>query len=483
VDITKTDLELMSNLVFDSCITQELEFSGVHFLFSTLSTEVRRAIETKFRYKSNKQNISLVVKILANSIIAIDGEEVAKDELEFSLWRLNSKIILKFYEFYRQLDEKVSSISKYIDYYLETKESRSNWTVFKVCSRSNDLFFIRKLNQYQYYWIVMNVFKDQIEEEKRQWSRTEYMTNSICAYVNPKAYRKSKGEKSITDQFEQYEDKQKKDIVDKIEKGEKIVEVQQENQQQVHTAFTSWTKMSNETEEQHAARLEEMMKVSLSGEDSDNFDKIIREECMNSLYKNLIDRRKKILIEKEAFKKRNLSTDVFENEQTKKEDEELKKKGYYCEGISYLEIINRKEYMILSKKYKLQTFEKAMTEKLDIEKDVENFLKSLSKLPNIIEDDVEHQNDLDVGETKEPAVIGASHNEADSSNKAQSIYRNAAERAASMKIHVEPVNLLDQKKEKNNRISDALEARKNMKSFEKKDISEEDESLDVMRFD
>ena len=475
MNLTKSDLELVSHLIFDSCITSEFEFSGVFFLFKTLSTDERNSIELKFRHKTHKQNIVLVVNILTYSIVCIDGDVVDKKELEFKLWRMNSIIILKLYEFYQQLDKKVIEVSQFVDYYIESKESRSHWTVFKTCERTNNLFSLKKLNNYQYYWIVMNVFKDQLEEEKKLWGKVEYMTNSICAFVNPKAYNKVKGQIGVSEQFEKYENKDKQAIVEKLEKGESVSSSEQNTKKDI---FSSLQQLPGETEEQHIVRVDQMMHKCMSGEDVDEYDKVIRETEMNNLYEELIEKRQKICIEKEAYRRLGTSKDVLENERSINENKELSTKGYFFEDVSYFEIVNKKDYMGLNKKYKQEIFDKAMSAQFDLEKEIVMLLKKLSSFFGVNESNVEHQDDMKQCDIIDLTSKHVSQSQADISKVENVVYKNAAEQAANMNIDVKSVDLIQQKKEKINRVFDVLEQRKNNIN----NSLEDDEETDVMRF-
>ena len=464
--VTKNDLEVLSNLVFDSFITREMEFQGHHFIFRTLTTDEREDISRRYKYLSSKYNIYLVLEILSNCILYIDGYEF-KSEHKYLLDQLCSRIVLKFYDFYKSIDNELTEATKFIDYYIETRDSRNSWLVFKTCSRITEPFSIKKFNQYQYYWIVLNCFKDSFDEEKKNWTKTEFMTNSICAYVNPKAYRKSRG-RSITDQLDQNEDKSKQKIVEQLESGQ-AVSVEQSND-----IFSTLNRLPGETQEEHDIRMNTIMEKTLKGEMIDEHDRIVRAYEINQFRGYLREKRKQILVEKELFKRRGIvfdSSEVLDNEELKKQDEEDKKSDFYFGDFNYLEIVQMKDFAALPKTEKKKIFDEVMAESIDLEKEVGNFLNSLSQ---------ENKSSLETQVSEQPPVTmvegeeGTRDTQSDSSNER---FVTAAEKAAKMNVNVKNIDLMKQRRDKEDRFKKAIDQRRQVK-----EIKEEDQDLDVIRF-
>jgi hypothetical protein len=481
--VTKHDLEILSNLVFDSYTSQEVEFQSLHFVFRTLTSEEREDISRRYKYLSNKYNIHLVLEILSNSILFINGWKFIKSEHKHLLNKLSSRLVLKLYETYQKIDNESIEASRFIDYYVETRESRNMWAVFKTCSRITEPFAIRKLNQYQFYWIVMNSFKDSFEDEKRTWAKVEYMTNSICAFVNPKAFRRSKGQMGVVEQLEQHEDKTKQQVVEQLETGDVSKEVYQGSD-----VFSSMERQASESEEQHENRVNVLMERTLKGELTDEHDRIVRQSELEFFKKFLREKRIQVLVEKELYKRQGMrfdSVEVLENDSLKKQFEEDKKKGFYYEDFSYLEIVRMKDFAAVPKKEKIEAFEEVMCEPIDVEKEVEYFLKSLSKQSSDGEN-IEKEDGLEtqVNEQEHVTMVQTESEsrmtESDSSEGVD-VIRTAAERAAKMNVNVKGVDLMQQRQDKIKRVENAMEQRR--QAFDGPDDDKPDDDLDVMRFD
>jgi len=463
--VTKHDLDILSNLVFDSYVVREFEIVEYFFTIRSLTTKERESISRKFRHLSSKYNIKLVLEILSSAILYVNGFDFDKEKHQFFLSKLNSRLILKIYSKYQELDSEVSNSSKFIDYYIETKESRNMWTVFKTCSRVQEPFSIRSFNQYQFYWIVMNVFKDSLEEEKRSWSKVEYMTNSICAFVNPKAFRKSNGD-SIVEQLERHEDKSKQKVIEELEGNleKKVVET--------NDVFSSMERLPDETEEQHEERVNVLMEKTLKGELIDEHDRIVRKSEIEFLKKFLREKRIQVLVERELLSRRGESLDsddILENEVLKIQLEEDKKLGFFHDDFSFLEIVRMKDFAAVSKKEKEKAFEEVMSEEIDIEKEVDRFLKSLSE-----KQDIEEGGESDFAVNEYKTMMQGNDDDSQSKTDQEDVLEHksitAAQKAASMNVNIQEVDLIKQRKEKIKRKNEALDKRN-------------DQNLDVMKFE
>jgi hypothetical protein len=473
--VTKNDLDVLSKLVFDSYITQEVEFQGCHFVFRTLSTNEREAIVRKYRYLSNKYNLFLILEILSNCIVFVNGEEFVKKDHEYLLRLLDSRVVLKLYKFYQDINDQLEQASRFIDYYIETRDSRNSWFVFKTCSRMLDAFSIKKLNQYQYYWIVLNCFRDRSEEEKRQWSKVEYITNSICAFVNPKAFKKSKSQMNVSEQLSQNEDETKKKIVEQLETGSEYIEVETNN------IFATLERMPGESEEQHEIRVNTIMEKTMNGEMIDEHDVIVRQNEINVFKSFLKDKRIKVTVERELYKRKGMSFDstvLLENEESRKQVEEDKKKGFYFEDYSYLQIVRMRDFAAVPKKDKEKAFEEVMSETIDIEKELKSFLKSLSNNPNNDSDLSEgFEHNLEDHQQDNIDIKTSNDSEAQTDKQIHSV----ASRAAKMKVDVAGVDLLKNRDEKLKRTQDVMDRRKVLDQINEEILDQED--LDIMKFE
>lgn len=467
--VTKRDFELLSNLVFDSYTTREVELANHHFLLRSLTTKEREDISRCYQYLSSKFNIMLVLDVLIRSIVYIDGSEFNKEKHASIFKRFNSRLVFKLYEEYQLMDKEIIDSSKFIDYYLETRESRNMWSVFKTCSRIQDAFSIKHLNQYQYYWIVTNVYKDSLEKEKKSWAKVEYMTNSICGFINPKAFRKSRSGSSVVEQLEQQEDKVKQRIVEELEYGERQQVVESND------VFSSMAKQDEENDEEYEARINILMEKTLSGELVDEHDRIVRASEIECLKSFLREKRTQVLVEREVYAQKGIEFDdssVLDNEAYKIQLEEDKQKGFFHDEFSYLDVVMMKDFASVPRREKEIAFEDVMNEYIDIDKEVEHFLKSLSGDSNTSKQTLSSQQQ----DTMDNRHSDDSEGETDFVDDVDmNVARNAAEQAAKMDINVKNVDLFKQRKEKMQKAVRVLN-RRNIKP-------KQDPDLDVMKFE
>lgn len=463
--VSKRDLQVISDLIFDSYITREFEIAGHYFVIRSLTTKEREDISRKFSYLSNKYNIMLILELLSSTLLYLDGYEFDKEKHKNFIFMLNSKVVLKIYEEYNKMEEEIQEVSKFIDHYIQTKDSRNMWTVFKTCSRISDPFSIRQLNQYQYYWIIYNVFKDNLEQEKKSWSKVEFMTNSICAFINPKGFKKANSGSSIVEQLEEKEDSEKKKEVEELEDIEKV-EVVQSND-----VFSSMQRQQDEDTDQYETRVNALMERTLNGELVDEHDRIVRESEVSFLKKFLREKRIKTLVDRELYARRGIEFEgtVLENEASKIQLEEQKQKGFFHDDFSYLDVVMMKDFAAVSKKEKQQAFDEVMSEQIDIDDEVNNFLKVLSEQNSNDEQNQTQDKHISINEQTDDDSL----NKTDSSENKDVLLKNEAQKLSKQEINVKGVDLIKQKQEKTQRAIDAL----------KKRNDNEGENLDIMKFD
>lgn len=463
--VSKRDLELLSDLVFDSYTTIEFDFLNHHFIMRSLTTNEREDLYRRYFNFSSKYNLMLVLDMLAYSIMFINGNEFDKQKHKMFLYKLNSRIILNIYKKYQEMDDEIKDCSVFIDYYVESRQSRNMWSVFKTCSRINDPFSIRKLNQYQYYWIITNVFKDNLDKEKKSWAKVEYMTNSICAFINPKGFKRSRSS-SVVDQLEKQEDKEKQRLVEEIETGI--------TQQYVDSndVFSSMDRKNEETDEEYEYRVNILMEKTLKGELVDEHDKIVRKSEIDCLKKFLRERRTQVLVEREVRNRQGIKFDdlsTLEKEAMQIQLEEDKQNGFFHDNFSYIDIIKMKDFAAITKIEKEKIFEEVMNEDIDIDDEVDNFLKRLSRQDIISFNSSPIDNNLD---NARDVVTDSSVELAE--------FKTPAQKAANMDIDIKGINLLKQKQEKVKRAIRVLNKRK----YElDKSYNEEDQNLDIIKFD
>lgn len=380
----------ISSLIFDGYITEDLLVSDSYITFKTLSSDDVKNITEKYKYCSNRYNFDQIIEILSKAVKSIGGIEIKDNEkLYKKIFQLNSFTIYFFYRKFSELNERVSKASKLLMEFTKTDESRSRWNIFRKLNDSFSLDSFNKSHQLQIYWFNLNINKDLLEEEKNKWRKVEYTTNTICSFVNPKAYSKVKSQMNITKNFDedpQEEFNEMEDIAEKearYRKGKNYVNADKKFIDEIK-------RKKGESKEDHTERINELMKRQMSGEVIDEHDRIVRTEEIKIFKEKVRDKRGLMLIRKELRRRKKIeqSKDMNEvevlgdEEKMNQIDEEEKKQGFYCEGTSYFDIVKDKTYMSIPKREKQRIFDELMKEKFDLEKGVEIYLKRLYKNDN-----------------------------------------------------------------------------------------------------
>lgn len=403
--ISRQNLEDVSHLVFDGFLSEDVFISDTYFTMRTLTTEERLELSDKYKYLPKAYNLSLIIELLSCSIYKVGGIKIEQKVAVRFLSKCQSFLCLYLYELYNKLDARVSSSQKCIDYFIESKESKYFWGLFKLTHQQRNFDTLKHINQFQYYWVVMNSYKDMLDGEKREWSRTEYMTSTICAFVNPQAYRKAKNKMNVSDRFAEYEDKLvfRKKMLEEIEKLEEI-EIEDEDEATTENGlvsadrhvFDQLKKKDDETKEQYADRVNDLMMQQISGKVIDEYDEQVRKDETDLLRKLLLEKRVRtevirgirenrtnedaaraglspegILREEEAI--------IGADEQLDIIDESIKKKGFYHDHVSYLDIVEEKAFTSIPKNEKEAVFDEVMTMALDIKAATKVFLNDLYK--------------------------------------------------------------------------------------------------------
>jgi hypothetical protein len=153
----------------------------------------------------------------------------------------------------------------------------------------------------------------------------------------------------------------------------------------------------DETKEEYSDRINELMKQQIQGKVLDSHDRLVRQHEENLLKKLLVKRRVETEVRRSVRKRNSLSLNVdktnldeygiFKEEvieigddkQIEVMDSEVKQKGFYCDGVSYLDIMREKAFYSIPQDEKIKIFEEVMKAELDIEKATDVFLKNLYK--------------------------------------------------------------------------------------------------------
>ena len=399
--ISKQNLKDVSQLIFDGFLSDDLFFFNTYFTLRTIRTDERESLLSRYKYLSKSENFFIIIDLLTISIESIGGIKIIdKKRLHEKLLKMPSFLIMILYKKYDSIENKINSLIKIIEYYLQTDESKYFWRLFKNTNRVINFNEFKKINNFQYYWIVLNSHDDLFEEEKREWAKIEYMTNSICAFVNPSSYRRVKSSMNISEKISKEYDSKLKSRTDallrleKSRKGEINIDEYEEFVSSDLKIFSQLRKKESETKEEYTRRIEEMMIEQMKGNVVDDHDKQVRLYEINLLKKLLIEKRvktevmrnirnKKKFVETEDMNK--ISEDGIFREEVSvlgdsfQFDNQLKDLGFYHNNVSYLEIINEKAFSSIPKEEKERAFKSVMECGIDVEKATETFLKNLYK--------------------------------------------------------------------------------------------------------
>lgn len=502
--ISKQNLKDISQLIFDGYLSSDVFLENTYITIRTLKTYEREKLFTKYKHLSKSQNLFIIIELLSISIKSIGGIEFNdKEKFYQTLLKTPSFFIMFMYRHYNKIEDKIDSLIKIIDFYVESTESKYYWNLFKNTQRTVDFNMIRQLNQFQYYWIVLSSFRETLETEKREWSKIEYMTNSICAFTNPKAYRRVKGRMNISETLNpEYESKLdfRNRVLARLERsGKEEISVHESEMigenvvSQDQKVFDQLRRKEEETKEEYADRINEMMKEQIKGKVTDEHDEQVRLYEVNLFKKLLIEKRVKVEVAKKIREQRKFSqtedlnqmigqdeilkeeiTVIGDDKDLEELDIQVKEKGYYHNGVSYLEIVNERAFSSIPKEEKEKAFKIIMEAEIDIEKATETFLKNLYKDDTKNNEKakvvIDQTDNIDVGLKEEDTLESCE-------------VKNAAEVASKMDIVINSgKDLVTEKKVQNKkkleRYHNALDRRN---SFLKNRKSSED--LDEMFFD
>jgi hypothetical protein len=246
----------------------------------------------------------------------------AVDTIKFALYSINGvkvtdasrklvnnwpqKIIAKIFVRYIALVKRVQVAHDLVDDFVKTNDSRLRWSVVKATKTSlnsavltgNPEFESRGLTFIQQLWVYLNVQQDIVENNKIEWSRVEYMTDSICGFINPKAMRQVQSQKKLM-QEEQIKKEEREEVRQIQNKSEEKVMIQ-------NTADELFDALQRKSGENALERSKRIDKLLVKAFQEDEHDKIVREYeefefCRQLRIKKENARRAKILHEKKLI--------------------------------------------------------------------------------------------------------------------------------------------------------------------------------------
>jgi hypothetical protein len=387
--LNKDDIHSLLNFIQDGFLVHDVYFLNTYLTFRSLTKTDRQIIHLKFKYLGVKFNLFLVLDILSKSIYRIGGIRVDEESVRKKLQVMNQSIVMQIYEQYNIAEEKFDSLFNNIEKFVNTNESRNLWQIYKMTLN------VEKLDEHQYFWALLNINKDKTEQYRFDWSKIEYMTNSICAFINPKEFKRLKNQMNITRQFEEQDIEGPFEIEEQDEKEEKVVDL-------TKRTINGMVKREDENQQDYYRRVSETLVEINKGKITDEHDQIVRDYEIGILKKMLKDRRTKTEVattlrsRSELMKNENLnialSKDGVYHEEASyvgddvleaKLSKELQKEGFFFKNNSYADIATDRFFASIPLSEKQKVFEEIMNEKIDVEIETEKYLKNASKGPQI----------------------------------------------------------------------------------------------------
>lgn len=375
------------SLVFDGHIKEVVHVGESIIVIRTLSPSDEVYISDNFSNVGNEYSLMAVTETIKRSIHSINGCVIPKDDIARDRVKDWSRIIItNVFKIYLSLGDRVHEAVKSIDEFLKTDASKFKWSSIKNSKSSlgHDL----EHNYIQQLWIYMNEQNDIIEQYKHDWQNTEYITDSICTFINPKAMRQIQQRKSEQQSqlenniHESYADL---DLEPEVQVDEQVPEkkvvaekrdipIKNEEhtviQNTTETLFESLKKKPNESKAQHEHRVSQAVQKSM---EEDEFDKIIRENDEFHFARNLRIKKENARRIKEHNASKNRSVTIIDDpaptgidvgyhivssigddeESNLRYDESQKDNKFYVNGIDYSEICLTKAYEILKNRDKI----------------------------------------------------------------------------------------------------------------------------------
>lgn len=289
-------------LIFDGFLTQTLRFDKFVVVIRTLGATEENSVITSYKDLPKEYNTMAAVDTVKFALYSINGVRVS-DASRSLINDWSPKIVAKIFVRYTALVKRVQATYDLIDEFVKTNDSRLRWSVVKATKTSlnsavltgNPEFESRGLTFAQQLWVYLNTQQDITERNKIEWSRVEYMTDSICGFINPKAMRQVQSQKKLM-QEEQI----------KKEEREEIRQIQNTSEEKVmiqNTADELFDALQRKSGESAIERSKRIDKLMIKAFQEDEHDKLVREYeefefCRQLRIKKENARRAKIVHEK-----------------------------------------------------------------------------------------------------------------------------------------------------------------------------------------
>lgn len=216
----------IKDLVFEGFLKETIKFNDLVVVIRTLGVaEESQVIET-YENLPNEYNLLAAADTVQCAIYSINGCKIT-DDVKKLVRNWPKQIIIKIFEVYLTLASRVREATKLINEFIKTDESKLRWTVIKTTKTSlnsvtitgNSELESKGISYIQQIWIYLNQQNDLIERNTLDWAKVEYMTDSICTFVNPKAMQQIQGKKKL--QQEEQMMKEQREEVAKIQTDSK----------------------------------------------------------------------------------------------------------------------------------------------------------------------------------------------------------------------------------------------------------------------
>ena len=379
-EVSKSHLDDLSKLVFDGYLTVKMPVFDSYITLKTLEYDDRQRIYDRYQDDSGNGRLNIIFDLLSLSIDNVGGHKIYdRKEIRYSIARLHSVFISILYEKYLELDKKMSNLNDKLEYFIETPESKNNWVIYRKMGKSIEASQLNKMNQFLKNWILMNLNKDWLDTEKKEWNKIEFMTSSICSFVNSKAFNANKKNFKITERYkeieEMYEDR--RIVVEEIlnSDGKKVFDIRTNANEVNSSVFSSIKRNPNESEQEHIDRVNDMMHRHNSGEVVDEHDRIIREFDINRFKKMVLGRRIKTEVARHLKKLKRMSQSdedmnvtILESSVKKVDVKESVNLDYHYDGVNYVDIASNKIFGMVPKKELKEAFDEVVRVPFDMDK-------------------------------------------------------------------------------------------------------------------
>lgn len=353
-------------LIFDGYLKETLTFGNDFIIvIRTLCASEESFIVETYKDLHNDYNLLAAMDTVQRSIYSINGCKINDCREKIKDWP--KQVIIKVFEQYLKLMNRYHNAIKLINDFVKTDDSRLYWSVLKATKSSlnsavitgNPEFESKGISYIQQIWIYLNQQEDLLNQNKIDWARVEYMTDSICAFVNPKAMQQIQNKKRIL-QEEQLEREERAEI-QKNENGKIMIE------NTADELFDALVKRPDESILDRNSRVQQILTKAFV---EDEHDRIVREHEEYQFYKELRIkkenvRRAKILHEKklsnaivinlpEAPKGINVGfiqvSTLGDDVVAENIKEEMKSNKYFINGVDYSDIVTITSFSMLKNK-------------------------------------------------------------------------------------------------------------------------------------